>query len=180
VAGTPQSWSYARSTATFSLQFTTARAGGGNAFGTGSLSEIATPELDYPSGYAAHVTGAAVVSPPGAVVLALATCPGSTRISVTVTPSGPSAGSCEARLRVTISPRRFRPGRRTTFLVRVMAVLGSYRALVPGATVRLAGRSARTGGHGGVRIRLTPQARSLVVRARASGFLGARASVRAR
>ncbi len=180
VAGTPQSWSYTRSTGTFSLQFTTARAGGGDPFGTGSVTEIATPALDYPSGYAAHVTGAAVVSPPGAVVLALASCPGSTRISVTVTPSGPSAGSCEAQLRVTISPRRFRPGRRTTFLVRVMAVMGSYRAPVAGATVRLAGRSTRTGGHGGARIRLTLHGRRFAVAARAPGFVSARATVRAR
>jgi endoglycosylceramidase len=94
IAGTPVSWGYDRSTRTFSLRFTTARAGGGRAFGRGAVSVVAAPALDYPRGYAAVARGAAIVSQRGARLLVLAACRGATAISVTVAPSGRSRGSC--------------------------------------------------------------------------------------
>jgi hypothetical protein len=101
-------------------------------------------------------------------------------VSVTVAPSGPTGGSCEARLRLTISPRRFVRGRRTTFRVRVVAVLGSYRAPVPGATVTLAGHRALTSARGGARIRARLAGRRYTIRARAAGFTPGSARARSR
>jgi endoglycosylceramidase len=112
VAGTPQSWAYDRATATFSLSYSTARAGGGQAFGTRALTEIATPTLAYPGGrYAARVTGGAIVSKPGTPVLQIAACRRATSVTLTVTPSGSSHGSCRplrAKHRRRRSPGRTR------------------------------------------------------------------------
>ncbi len=171
VAGTPSSWSYNRTANTFKLGFSTSRPAGSGRFGTGSLSEIAAPPLDYPAGYAAAAAGAAIVSPAGAGTLQLAQCPTATQVSLTVAPSGPSGGSCRARLRVTVTPRRSAAGRPTTFRVKVRAVLGSYSAPLPGATIVLAGRRARTGLHGGARLRLRLGKGRHTVLARAPGFI---------
>lgn len=175
IAGTPRSWSYERPADTFKLAFSTAPAGGSGAFRTGSLTEVATPPLDYPSGYAAAASGAAIVSPARAVTLLVAQCPGAVQVSVTVAPSGQSGGSCRARLRLALTPRRYVAGRATTFKVTVTAVLGSFSTPLAGATVVLAGRHARTGAHGGARLRVRLRGGRHVVTARAPGFTSGRA-----
>jgi endoglycosylceramidase len=179
IAGTPRSWGYERSAATFKLAFSTARAAGGDPFRAGSVTEIATPPLDYPGGYAAAASGAAIVSPARAVTLLVAQCPGAAQVSVTVAPSGPSGGSCRARLRLALTPRRYAAGRATTFKVTVTAVLGSFSTPLAGATVVLAGRRARTGAHGGARLRLRLGGGRHTVTARAPGFISGRARLTA-
>jgi len=75
------------------------------------------------------------------------------------------------RLRVTVTPRRVRTGRRTAFRVRV-------RPAVAGAIVRIGNRRARTGPRGRARIVMTlrrPGRRT--VRVTKPGFAGARAAV---
>jgi endoglycosylceramidase len=88
VAGKPRAWSFDRSTRTFRLSYTTARASGRGRFGRGSLSEIATPALVYSGHYAAHVSGGAVLSARGASTLVIGACSGARTITVSVTPSG--------------------------------------------------------------------------------------------
>ena len=96
VAGTPGAWGFTPSTKTFSLHYSTLSAGGGRRFATGSVTAIATPALVYGGRYAARVSGGAVVSKAGASVLQVAACPGARSISVSVSPSGRSHGSCSA------------------------------------------------------------------------------------
>jgi endoglycosylceramidase len=93
VSGTPRSWSFARDTRTFRAEYTTARAGGGR-FAARTRSEFMLPARQYPDGYAAHVSGGAITSSPGARVLRVAACPGATDVRVTVTPHGASGQSC--------------------------------------------------------------------------------------
>jgi endoglycosylceramidase len=93
VSGTPRSWSFARDTRTFRADYTTARAGGGR-FAARTRSEFMLPARQYPDGYAAHVSGGAITSSPGARVLRVAACPGATDVRVTVTPHGASGQSC--------------------------------------------------------------------------------------
>jgi endoglycosylceramidase len=88
VAGTPVSWGYNRTTRAFTALWSTRRASGHGRFGVGSVSDIAAPKLDYPHGYRVRVTGARVVSRPGAAVLLVATSHGARRVEVTVTPRG--------------------------------------------------------------------------------------------
>ncbi len=171
IAGTPGSWSYRRSGSTFKLSFSTARVGGGGAFRTGSVSEVAMPALDYPAGYAAAVSGAAIVSPTDAGTLLLAQCPRATQVSLTTTPTGPSGGSCRARLHIALTPRRYVAGRTTTFNMTLTAVLGAFSAPVPGATIVFAGHRTRTGPHGGARLRLRLRGERHMVVARAPGFI---------
>jgi endoglycosylceramidase len=98
IAGTPQSWSYDRSTQTFALTYRTQRAAGGTrSFGTRAVTAVATPPLVYRNGYAASVTGGAITSRPRAGLLTVTACPGSTSVTVTVTPTGSSHGSCWPR-----------------------------------------------------------------------------------
>jgi endoglycosylceramidase len=94
IAGTPKSWGFTRSTGTFRFTYVTAKAGGGGAFPAGSITEIATPPVVYARGYAVDASGGRIVSAPNAGVLQVASCPGSTAISVSVAPVGSSRGSC--------------------------------------------------------------------------------------
>jgi endoglycosylceramidase len=95
VAGTPTRISYDPADSTFNLAFSTARAAGGS-FPAGAETEIALPSIEYPSGYAASVTGGALLSTPGDPQLRIASCPGASAITVTVMPTGTSHGSCVA------------------------------------------------------------------------------------
>jgi endoglycosylceramidase len=179
VAGTPRSWGYDRAMGTFTLTYSTARPGGGGDFPAGAETDVATPSLPYPDGYAADVSGAAIVSPPDAGELELAACPGTTSISLTVRGNGSSTGSCEAGLAVTVSPRRFKRGRRTAFRIAVLATLGSYRQPVAGATVTLGGRRARTNARGRATIRIATGKRSRYrATATAPGFIAGSAPIR--
>ena len=82
VAGTPLSWSF--SAGVFRLQYSTVRAGSIARFPAGSETDIAVPAIQYPSGYHVTVTGAHVVSPPGAARLRVLSTPGATAVTVTV------------------------------------------------------------------------------------------------
>jgi endoglycosylceramidase len=86
VAGVPQAWAFDRSTGTFTLTYTTGRAGGGRRFAAGSITEIATPPLVYPHGYIATVAGGAVVSRADAGTLEVTANSGIRTVSLTVTP----------------------------------------------------------------------------------------------
>jgi endoglycosylceramidase len=99
IAGTPRPWRYTAATNRFGLQYSTARATGAGSFPVGSITEVATPAFAYPHGYAAAVNGGRVVSRRNAGVLQIAVCPHTTHVSLTVTPSGRSHGSCRAPAR---------------------------------------------------------------------------------
>ena len=169
VAGTPHDWHFDRAAAAFSLTYSTGRPGGNRSFPTGAVSEIAAPALVYPGGYAARVTGGAIVSPPRAGVLQIAQCPGAGAVTVTLAPAGArSSATCRATIRISAVRRG------GAIRVRVLAVLGTFRRALRGATV-IAGRArGRTDSHGRATLRTT--ARS--VRASAPGFVARRARVR--
>ena len=84
IAGTPTQWHFDRSTGTFSLDYLTK--GPRREFKDGAITDIAVPQINYPSGYAVHVQGAAVASAPGAPVLELAQAGRARSVSVTVEP----------------------------------------------------------------------------------------------
>ncbi|MHB8693533.1 MAG: hypothetical protein ACYDHH_20030 [Solirubrobacteraceae bacterium] len=95
IAGTPVGWGFDATTSKFHFSYTTARPDqAGGAFAPGSQTEIATPALVYPHGYAAHVDGGAIASPPAAAVLRIAACAGARTITVTITPTGSGSASC--------------------------------------------------------------------------------------
>ena len=83
VAGTPTSWSFANGV--FRLAYSTVRADGTGRFGTGAVTAVAAPAIQFPAGYRVTVSGAHVVSAPNAGTLRLATTAGATTVSVTVT-----------------------------------------------------------------------------------------------
>ena len=85
VAGTPGSWSW--SGGVFRLTYTTARLGAAGTFPAGSETDIATPMTQFPAGYTVTVSGASVTSAPNATTLRVASLPGSTSVSVTVSPA---------------------------------------------------------------------------------------------
>ena len=95
IAGTPSAWSFDRAKSNFTFSYSSARAGGRGSFPAGSVSEIATPALVYGGHYAARISGGAILSARGAPILRIASCRGATRVSVTVSPSGHSGGSCK-------------------------------------------------------------------------------------
>ncbi len=109
IAGTPSAWGFDRTTGTFTLRYSTARVDGRGSFPSFSVSEVAVPQFVYVHGYAAVVHGGAIVSPPGAGVLYVAACPGYGTVSVTVTPTGKSSGSCQA---ISVTWRRHHHRRR--------------------------------------------------------------------
>ncbi|HEY2438543.1 MAG TPA: cellulase family glycosylhydrolase, partial [Solirubrobacteraceae bacterium] len=94
ISGTPLSWGYDSSTKAFSFRYSTARASGHGRFVPGTLTAVATPRLVYGRGYAAQVSGGAVVSSRGAGTLVIAACRGARTITVSVRPAGRSRGSC--------------------------------------------------------------------------------------
>jgi endoglycosylceramidase len=85
VAGTPQSFSFDRSSRRFELAFTTRRASGKGRFRRG-LSEVFIPKLQYRRGYRARATGADVLSKTNRQHLLLRARPGAKRVTLVVTP----------------------------------------------------------------------------------------------
>ena len=94
IAGTPRSWGYNGQTKRFQLRYSTARADRSGWFGSGTITQIATPRLIYRRPYAVHVHGGTIVSPRGASVLEIAACPGAREVSVQVLPGGRRRESC--------------------------------------------------------------------------------------
>jgi endoglycosylceramidase len=92
VSGTPESYGYDTSTSVFTLTYSTERANGTGRFASGSVTSVSVPAVQYPSGYQVAVTGGSVVSAGG--VLEVASCPGVTSVSVTVSPGSGTSGSC--------------------------------------------------------------------------------------
>lgn len=84
VSGTPTSWSYDPAANILTAAYSTARADGSGSFPPGSVTEIAVPPRRYPSGYSVTVAGGTVLSAPGAPVLRVAPCVGSSTVTVTV------------------------------------------------------------------------------------------------
>jgi hypothetical protein len=189
VAGTPQSWAFDPSSGEFSLAYDPRqRVDGSGPFGVGAQTEIALPKRQYPDGYAPDVRGGAILSAPGAEVLRVAACRTVDLVSVTVVRgSGPAQSSCALRapfggpaatkLRVSVSPRRVRVGRRVR--VRVLVRAGAKGSVVRGAVVRLGGRRAVTGRNGRavLRVRFTKPGRRAVV-AKARGYRSGKATLR--
>ena len=85
VAGTPGSWGFNPDTRTFTLDYSTAllseRPGGA------LLTQIYVPRLQYPTGYAVQVTGAARTSARGAGLLTLCASKGAKKVTVRVAPA---------------------------------------------------------------------------------------------
>jgi endoglycosylceramidase len=93
IAGTPLSWGFDRESATFSLSYSTQAADGTRSFRSGAVTQIATPKLSYPNGYAVQVSGGRTVSRPGAKLLRVASCPAAKEVAVTAAPGiAPSQG----------------------------------------------------------------------------------------
>ena len=82
VAGTPTSWGVANGV--FALAYSTQRAGSLQRYQAGSVTAIAAPAIRYPHGYTVTVTGAHVISTPGATTVLVASNPGATTITVTI------------------------------------------------------------------------------------------------
>jgi endoglycosylceramidase len=190
VAGDPQSWAFDPSSRQFSLAFDPRQRVDGTApFGVGAQTEISIPRRQYPNGYSADVRGGALLSPPGARVLRVAACRRVELVAITVLPGrATSQSSCAlrsgfqapslTRLRVSISPRRVRVGRRVR--VRILVRAGARRAAVRGAVVRMSGRRAVTNrrGRAYLRLRFRHAGRKVAV-AKARGYRSGKASLRA-
>jgi endoglycosylceramidase len=181
VAGTPQSYGYDTASRTFTLRYSTARATGAGPFAVGSETDVAVPASEYPTGFAARVSGGRILpAVKGDPVLRIASCPAATAVSVTVAPMGPSSGSCAAPvLRVTVSPRRVRRRARVALHVRVRAPIAGRLRVVSGARVTLGRAHARTGrrGRATLHVRLPSLGRRRVT-ARCPGYRLGRATVR--
>lgn len=97
VSGTPVSWSFDPATKTFNMRYSTARADGNGSFPTGSVTEIhvdAVPARLYPNGYGITVEGGMVLSSPGADVLKVASCDGSSGVTITISVTPGQHTSC--------------------------------------------------------------------------------------
>jgi endoglycosylceramidase len=85
VSGTPESYSFANGT--FQFSYSTEMANGSGSFGAGSPTTISVPSVEFPNGYDVSVTGGHVVSGPDAAQLVIASDPGASTVSVTVSPA---------------------------------------------------------------------------------------------
>ncbi len=85
-SGTPGTWAYDAATHAFTFDYKTKRAGKGRRFGPGSVTRLAVPAIQYPSGYGVTVHGAEVVSGPRARTLRLAQCGRARRVKVSIAP----------------------------------------------------------------------------------------------
>lgn len=94
VAGTPESWAFNRSTKTFRLRYSTARAGAAGRFLAGAITRIAVPRLVYGRGYSVRVAGGAIVSRRSVGALEVTSCRGASTVRVTLAPAGRSRASC--------------------------------------------------------------------------------------
>ena len=92
ISGTPQGWTV-DDDGTFKFTYSTARVDGSGDFAAGSLTTISTPVVQYPNGYQVAVTGGHVVSAPNDPKLVIASDPGATTVTVTVTGVAATPGS---------------------------------------------------------------------------------------
>lgn len=92
ISGTPQGWTV-DDDGTFKFKYSTARVDGSGDFAAGSLTTISTPVVQYPNGYQVAVAGGHVVSAPNDPKLVIASDPGATTVTVTVTGVAATPGS---------------------------------------------------------------------------------------
>jgi endoglycosylceramidase len=85
VSGTPRSFRFRPASRTFTLRYSTRRAGRRTRFEPGSITEIAVPRVQYRHGYRVRLVGARVVSRARARVLRLKTCSGARDVALRVT-----------------------------------------------------------------------------------------------
>jgi endoglycosylceramidase len=86
VAGTPTAWTFDPVSKRFQLAYSTKPVAGGS-FPGGTLTRVQVPRRQYPGGYTVAASGATAVSAPDADTLLLATVPGATAVTLTVTPA---------------------------------------------------------------------------------------------
>lgn len=91
VSGTPQGWTVSED-GTFTFSYSTERVDGTGAFAAGSQTTISTPAVQYPNGYEVVVTGGHVISSPNDPRLVIASDPGATVVTVTVTGNPTTSG----------------------------------------------------------------------------------------
>jgi endoglycosylceramidase len=185
VAGTPKAFGFDAQSKTFTLRYTTARAGGGK-LAPGAETEIAVPARQYPTGYALEVRGANARYRPGDGMVRMTNCPGTTEVSVKITPGNGVSDTCalpagvgtrppgrgtRPALGLTVRPRRATAGRTTRFRFQVRGASG--------ATIRFGGKRRRTDrrGKASLRVRFRHPGRRFA-RATARGAKTARVSVR--
>ena len=94
IAGTPLAWAFNSTSQTFTLKYSTARASGHGSFGRGAVTQVATPAFVYAGRYAVRVSGGAILSRRGASLLQIGACRHAKSVTVIVTRSGRSHGSC--------------------------------------------------------------------------------------
>jgi hypothetical protein len=184
VSGTPESWAFDPGKRVFDFAYSPKRADGSGSFPPGSETEIAVPSRVYGSGYSVAVQGGTVTSA-GTELLKVAACAGVDRVKVDVQPgsgatsscAAPAKGAAKTQLRVTLTPRKVRAGRRVT----VRAIVRAQGQAVRGAVVRIGRKRARTDARGRarVKIRFTHSALRKVV-AKAAGYKSGRARLRVR
>lgn len=92
VSGTPKGWTV-DDDGTFRFTYSTERVDGTGTFAAGSQTIISTPAVQYPDGYEVVVTGGHVVSTPNDAKLVIASDPGATVVTVTVTGNAAEVGS---------------------------------------------------------------------------------------
>ena len=93
-SGTPTGWNYNTATNVFTFTYSTSRADGTGQWPAGSTTQVATPAIQYPNGYAVVVAGATVTSAPGSPQLTLASCAGSAKVTVIVKPGSGVTSTC--------------------------------------------------------------------------------------
>ncbi|MDG3015337.1 cellulase family glycosylhydrolase [Speluncibacter jeojiensis] len=87
IAGTPESYGFDRASSTLRVRYSTARADGRGSFGAGSMTTVAMPQIEYPTGYTVNVIGAEVVSAPNSPVLQVRSAAGAQRVTLVATPA---------------------------------------------------------------------------------------------
>jgi endoglycosylceramidase len=86
VSGTPESYSF--DNGTFEFSYSTQEADGLGSFPAGSQTTIAIPSVEFPGGYQVSVTGGEVMSTANAAELVIASTPGASAVTVTVSAAG--------------------------------------------------------------------------------------------
>jgi endoglycosylceramidase len=190
VAGTPDRFAFNPDSASFTLHYSTNRADGGGPFAPFAETDIAMPARQYKGGYGVLVKGGTVLSAPGARVLRIGACPGAPDVTVSAEATRafevdctapPSVAAALTKLRVSVSPKTVRAGRRVRLRFTVKAGTGKLARAVKGATVTLAGTKAKTDSKGRATIRKRfARAGKRTATVRATGFARARVTVRVR
>ena len=188
VAGTPKSYDYDSAKRTFTLDYSTARAGGGS-FASRADTQVFVPARHYPRGYDVTVQGGQAISRPNDEALRIRSCTGRREVKVRVTPGlGAQSADCRApgaaaarlarlKIRLTVKPRRVRTGRLTRFRFRATVRGHALRS----ATVRFGRRRVHTDrrGRAVLRVRVHHSGRH-VARVSKRGYRSGRVTIRAK